>query len=340
MHHVAAIRVDRGLGALDGGAGHFRDLLHQVINRVGLAVRAAILVETQHLVARRHVGRRFGHRAGALLHEAEGELGGFRGVGEQLGVVLGIEAGELHLDAVGANRADDRLGDAHAVDAVADDVDGLRKLLLALVGVGGTRFRRRRLEGEGDAALEVEAELERALRLLVEVGQQDVVPLLNILERTLELDVREELREVDPLLATELPERDVEADFRAAGLAFGDAGAGLRHQFGEIGGLGRGFGAEVVAEGLVLQRQEGEDRPQHQGGGQDYFPEVTTEHGYLVVKGGGGRAGAGAGGGRDAQLASAFLTTEVTKPFASSTLALLSPMRTTKRSSFTLVMIP
>ena len=56
-----------------------------------------------------------------------------------LGIVVGVDAGQLHFDAVVANGSNEGLGDAKAVDTITNDFDGLGELLLALdvANVGG-----------------------------------------------------------------------------------------------------------------------------------------------------------------------------------------------------------
>jgi len=122
------------------------------------------------------------------VHGAEVEAGGLLDVVHHVRVVLGVDAGELDLDAVLAHGADHGLGDAEGIDAGGDDVDGLGKLLLAgvLGQLGGGRGVN--LERDGDAALKVETELELALRAREQLGEEDGVPLLDVLQFALELD--------------------------------------------------------------------------------------------------------------------------------------------------------
>ena len=259
MHLIAAELVRRGLGVLHGVAGHFRDALDEIIDGVGLAVGLVVLILAHHFVAGRNVGRRLVHGAGAFHDQAEAEHGGLLDVGDDVGVVAGVQAGELDLDAGVPDRADDGLGDAHAVDAVADDLDGLAELLAALVVAGlAVHLGRWRLEGERHPAFQVETELQRAFRRLEQIGQEDVVAFLDILERALQLDAREELGEIDPLDPADLLEPDVKTDIPALELGHFDGVIHPGHELGELRGFGGGLAADVGTEITVLQRQRGE----------------------------------------------------------------------------------
>src|SRR5690606_33154402 len=129
-----------------------------------------------------------------------------------LRIVAGVDAGQLHFDAVGADRTDDRFGDTELVDAITDDLDRLGEVLLALI-IGHILAHAviSDFEGEGDAALEVETELQAALGLLQQVIHEDGVALLDVAQRGLEFDLGEELREVDALLGADLLEGDEDA---------------------------------------------------------------------------------------------------------------------------------
>ena len=257
-------------------AGHLGAALDVEFLGVALAGAAALLVEGHALVARGGLLRRRDEGMNHLEIEARGQRQG----PDDLGIVLGRDAGQLDLDAVLTDRADDGLGDAEAVDAVADDLDRLGELFLAHLLVVGADGIGVDLQGEGDAALQVEAELQLAFGAAEQLVEQDVVALLDVGQRRFEADLGEELRQVELPLEADLLEGDVDA----GGPARLDAGVDLAHELGELGGLGGGFLFDVVAEGLVLQRQDGEHGPQHEGRGQRQFPEMTTEHGYLVVK--------------------------------------------------------
>ena len=82
---------------------------------------------------------------------------------DHLGILLGVQAGQLDLDPVVAHREDQGLGHAEGIDAGADDLDRLFQFLLP----GRVLLRGRRLgihfQRDGDAAGQVEAKLELPL---------------------------------------------------------------------------------------------------------------------------------------------------------------------------------
>ena len=301
---------------------------------------AAFVVERHDLVAdgRFHPGPGRKRR----MHRAEIEARGRLDVVDHIGVVLGVEAGKLDLDAVGADLTDDGLGDAEGVDAGLDDVDRLADFFLpreviVLVGRAVDRFERDR-----DAAGEIEAELEAALRLAEKLVQEDVVALLDILERVLEPDFREERREVEFALLADL----LESDKFAGGLAGGFAGSGFVKELGEFRRLHRRVRFRVDDEVRVFQGKKFRHAPRRDGEGEQNLPEVAFEHVSIGLKrmGRGPRAAGQTGG--DARRgagyflsAAIFFTTACTNSLPISTLV-LSAMRTTKRSSFTFVMVP
>ena len=134
------------------------------------------------------------------MDEAEIEARWFLNRVDDFGIVLGADSGELHLDAVVANRADDGFGDTKLIYPVADDLDSLGEILFALVFVyalGDTVVLN--FEDEGDTALEIETELQAPLGLLQEVVEQDSVALLDVNQRSLEANLRKELGEIDSL---------------------------------------------------------------------------------------------------------------------------------------------
>ena len=224
------------------------------------------------------------------MHHPEVEAGRGLHLVDHIGVVLGADAGELDLDAVLTDRPEHWFGDAQAVDAGADDLDRLLQLFLALVGVEVLAGGLNRLEREGHAALEVEAELEPAAGEAQQLRQQDVVALLDVPQRLLEADVREVLGEIQPALPAEL----LEGDELAGRLQRLLPGGRFLEQFAELGGLGGGVRADVVDEGLVLQGQELGARPGQHGHGQDQLPQIAFEHGAFGLKRGtdpAGRAG-------------------------------------------------
>ncbi len=133
-------------------ARHLPGALHEVFGLEGLA-GAGLLLEGLDLVAGGNLDALA--RTGERIHEAKIEPRGLLHRLEHLGVVAGVDAGELDLDAVLAERTNDRLGDTETVDAVADDLDGLVELLATLVighaGGGGLVH----LKHEGDAAAQI-----------------------------------------------------------------------------------------------------------------------------------------------------------------------------------------
>ena len=327
---VAAELIDDRIRIGNAFAGHLGDALDVEILAERLAV-AIFHFKGHRLVAGRHFHRRTGGGADHL----EIEAGGLLEAVDDLGVVLGGNAGELDLDAILADRADDRLGDAKGIHAIADDLDRLGELFRAgLPTVLGHRIGVD-LEGERDAAFEIEAELEAALGAAEEFVEEDVVALLDVLERRLEADLREVDREVEFLFATDLLEGDVDA----GGLAGLHAGIDLGEELAEVGRLGGGFLFNVGAEGLVLQRHEGEHGPQRDGGGQDQFPEIATEHGWLLLNSKSLSAAVPRGRTRHSAQEPDLLTTTLMKALPTSTFW-FSPMRMMKRSSFTLVIVP
>ena len=184
------------------------------------------------------------------MDEAEIEPGRFLQAGNDLRIVLGRHARQLHLDAVVAHRAHDRLGHAEAIDAGGDDFDRLGELLLPLGDLGAGRAPAGDLQREGHAAIQVEAKLESAFGAFLQLVQQDVVAPLDVFQRGLQPDLREELREVELALFADL----LEGDEDRGGLTRGDAIAGLLHQGGELGRLGPGLGLDVLVKRPVPER--------------------------------------------------------------------------------------
>jgi len=281
------------------------------------------------------------------VNQTEVEAGGRLYVINDVGIVAGVEARQLHLDARFAHLADERLGHAERVDAVADDLDRLGDFLLPRVRVGRLVVRPvDRLEREGDAAGEIETERKPALRAAEQLVQNDVVPLLCITEGGLQLDVRKELREVDLALLADL----LEGDEIARGLEVLFPRGRLLQQLAQLRLFGGGVGADVVGERDIMKRDDLRGRPYEGRRGDDELPEVAFEHGSFGFKGGGrGRRRAceaapstsGPRRGRSYFFSSAFAlrVTACTKPLPSSILV-VSDTRTTKRSSFTFVITP
>ena len=192
---VAAELVSGSLGVLNGIARHFGNALNQIVNGVGLAVCFIVLILAHDLIARGHIGRRLAHGARVFHHKTEAKHRWLLDVCHDVGVIACIEASELDLDAGIAHRANHRLGHAHPVNAIANNFDRLAELLAALVvTVLGIFFSGRCFEGESNAAFQVEAELQWAFRLLEQIGQEDVVALLDVLQGTLEFNIRKILR--------------------------------------------------------------------------------------------------------------------------------------------------
>src|SRR5690606_5935772 len=104
-------------------AGHLGDALDENLLDGGFA-GGGFVFEAEDFVA----GRDFAHGCGfgpeEGIHQTEVEPRGLLHAFDDVGVVAGVDAGELNLDATVTDGADDRFGDAEAVDAVADDLDG------------------------------------------------------------------------------------------------------------------------------------------------------------------------------------------------------------------------
>jgi hypothetical protein len=226
----AAELVHRRVGVGDALARHLGAGLDVELLGMALDAGAALDVEGHALVAR---GRLlWGGCEG--VHHLEVEARRLAEVVDDLGIVLGRDIGQLDLDAVRADRADDGLADAEAVDTVADDLDGLGELLIADVLGIGAEGALVDLQGEGDAAFQVETELEPAVGAAEQLVEEEVVALLDVRQRGLELDVREELGEVELLLGTDLLERHVDTG-STPGL---NTGGDLAQELSEFGRLG------------------------------------------------------------------------------------------------------
>jgi len=145
-------------------ARHLGDALHEVLLRQVGTVRTLIVVGLD-LVARGDLPGAHGLRRGERVNHPEIQPGGLLHLVEHVRIVLGVDIGELDLDPVGPDRADQGLGHAHRVDARADDVDRLGELLLAgrlLVVASGLRPQIG-LKRKAHAALEVQAHLQTRL---------------------------------------------------------------------------------------------------------------------------------------------------------------------------------
>ena len=271
------VGVHLHVGVGDHVPGHLRDPL-DVELLLGPAVSdQALGVDRHELVAGRHLPR----GRPLVVDLPELQLGGLPDVLDDVGIVLRADAGKLDLDPVRADRADQGLGDAEAVDARVDDLDRLRELLLALpVGVEAGLGPEVRLEGHAHAALQVEPELDRLLRAIEEVFEEDVVSLVEA-QLVLEQHVREELRHVDLRLLADLLQGHVVAR-RGPGH---DAGVGLVQERAEFRLPDRGLLLRVDRERDVLEGEELGHGPARDGEAQDDLPEVAFEHFGVGLKG-------------------------------------------------------
>ena len=269
-----AIHIGAGKCLVDAFAGHFRDAFDEDFFDAGLAP-AALVVEGENLIAGRNFARGDAVGGERRVDEAEIETGRFLDGVDDLGVVAGVEAGELDFDAVFTDFADHGLRDAVGVDAGADDLDSLGDFLLTLfevaLGIGLVG----RFEGDGDAAVEVEAELEAAFRAQEDFLEDDIVALFEVRERILDVHVREERGEVDLPLFGDLFEGDVFAE----GLAVFVQGRGLVDELVELAGFGRGLRLRKTDKRLVLQWLQFEDRPEDDDEAYGQLPEVAFKHG-------------------------------------------------------------
>src|SRR5690606_5810523 len=133
---------------------------------------------------------------------------------------------------------------------------------------------------ERHAALEVEPQLQIALRATQHLVQENVVSLLEISQRLLQANIRKVLREIDPAIARDLLERDEFAE-RLAVVLERDR---LRHERVELARFGGRVSRRVVDEGLVFQRKKGARGPHHNGEADGDLPEVASEHGCFGFK--------------------------------------------------------
>src|SRR5688572_928272 len=215
------------------------------------------------------------------MHDPEIEARGCLHLVDHIRIVLRADAGKLNLDPIVANGSDYGFGDAEAIDARTDDLDRLLQLFLPLIGIDVLARLVPRLEGEGHAALQIETELQPAAREAIELVEQNVIPLLDILQRAFEPDMREILREVDLPLGADLLQRDE----LTRGLEVLDACRRFIEQFPEFSLFRGGMGANVGGEGYVLDRNKLHDRPRHDGEAQHELPEVAFEHWSIGLKG-------------------------------------------------------
>ena len=269
-----AVLIDADEGIGNRLAGHFGPALHEQLFRAHLAL-APFVFERHDLIADRRLDA--GTRRKRRMHDTEIELRGRADVVDDVGVVAGVDAGQLDLDAVVPDLADQRLGDAEAVDARADDVDRLRELVGALLRAQVVARPGHGLEGERHAAVEVETELEPAFRAAEQLGEEDVVAFLDILERRLEPDVGKVLGEVDLSILADL----LECHELARGLLAGLQRHRLGEERAEFGGFGGRVSLGIIDKRLVFQGEKSRDRPSHDGEGGDDLPEVASEHGWL-----------------------------------------------------------
>ena len=156
------------------------------------------------------VGRTLG-----AMDLAELELRGLLERIDDVRIVGGVLAGQLDLEREVAHRADDRLGHAEGIHAQLHDLDGLVDHVsvgdLGLLGgtlAAGLGAGRVDLEGEGHAALEVEAQLETALGTDEHLLQHDAVAL-GLVGFADELLLGEEERTQIDAGGAPLPFRDV-----------------------------------------------------------------------------------------------------------------------------------
>ena len=110
-------------------------------------------------------------------------------IGDDLWVVLGADARQLDFDPIVSDRADDRFADAESIHPGADDIDRLGELFLHV-----SRIARRHLgidfEGDRDAAVQVQPELEPALGPPQQLVHQDVVAAGDVVQRAFDPNVR------------------------------------------------------------------------------------------------------------------------------------------------------
>ena len=233
---------------IDRFTRHFGDTLYEVVDDEGCAIRVIAFLSHDLITGRRLIRRRgCGGKEG--MDQPEIETSRFLHGIYHLRIVPSAHTRQLNLNSVRADRTDDGLGHTELVHPVTDNFDRFGQILFALV-VGDIVRDAVVLdfEHEGNAALEIETELETALGLLQKVIEQDRVALLHILEGLLETDLGKELREIDALSLTDL----LESQEHRLRLIIGDHLAGLSHDRFKFGGISRDLRRDIIVEGSVV----------------------------------------------------------------------------------------
>ena len=261
------------IGVTQGFAGHRGNALDVILARADLPV-PAFLIHGHCLVT----GRRLvaGHRLGRAIRidQTEIEAGGLLQVGNDLRIIPGGNAGELHLDPVVAGRPDNGFSHAEAVDARGDDLNRLGQLLLAVARRGGRGGLFVYFQGERHTALQVEAQLQAPFGALQQLVEEDAVAFLDILERGFEAIFREELGQVELALLANLLERHKDC----LSLAGGDPVAGLLHQADEFGRFCFRLGSNILIEWAILERHQFRRCPDDNRHREQQLPEVLSKH--------------------------------------------------------------
>jgi hypothetical protein len=188
---------------LDHAAAHFGDALDEDFLGAGLAA-AALVIQRHDLVA----DRRFDAGAGAegRVHDAEIEPRGLLTLSTTSGLSFASRPGSW---------ISMRLVPTGRITGSATPKAFTRLLMISIalcdlflldvdVALAGERALVD-LEGHGDATREIEAALEAALGTAQHLAEEDIVALLDVLQRILETDVGEVLREVDLAVLADRP---------------------------------------------------------------------------------------------------------------------------------------
>ena len=162
----------------------------------------------------------------------------------------------MDFDGVVAAGADDGFGDAEAVNALVDDVDGFGELVGFLERFFACEGGVVDFEGKGDAAFEVEAEFDFTLAGLEEVAEEDFVAFIEVFDVS-EVDFGEEGGEVDLVFFVDFGEGDEEG----GGFVVLDTGLGFFNYLVEFKRLSSFFGFYVFWEWGIIHGEDIEDGP-------------------------------------------------------------------------------